>query len=58
MAEKMVFVTLCGNCKFSIPHYKYPDYIKCRGRLSGRVLPSDFYCKSGKPLPEPSKEDT
>jgi hypothetical protein len=49
MGDKMVFVTTCGDCKYAEPHKTYPEWIKCTGRLCGRIFHKSFFCRAGTP---------
>ncbi len=54
---KMVFVTLCADCKRAEQHPKIEDAIKCTGIFHRRVLPKDFYCRCGQPKEANDHED-
>ncbi|MEL7609514.1 MAG: hypothetical protein AAGU74_08395 [Bacillota bacterium] len=45
---KKIHIVLCCECKYATPHPKYANWIKCAGRLNGRIFSKDFFCKAGR----------
>lgn len=42
-----VDVVRCVACRYSTPHPHYKGWIRCGGRLCGRIFYGQFFCPAG-----------